>query len=164
MAARLDESTPEIVRGDSKISSENQSCSVYEEDTRDSTDTFYSVPEEPEENSEGSASFSFEKSFHLLSTVEEKVDVDWNVSFYKKNIEILNEKHGMLTIVVLIIRRSFKCDDYVSFMHRINKEWIANCRTVKVYVNRTIFENNMFCNDTWFNDGLITNIVSMLIK
>ena len=76
MVARMDESTPEIVSGDSKISSENQSSSVYEEDTRDSTDTFYSVPEEPEENSEGSAGFSFEKSFHLLSTVEEKVDVD----------------------------------------------------------------------------------------
>ena len=76
MVARMDESTPEIVSGDSKISSENQCSSVYEEDTRDSTDTFYSVPEEPEENSEGSVGFSFEKSFHLLSTVEEKVDVD----------------------------------------------------------------------------------------
>ena len=76
MVASMDESTPEIVSGDSKISSKNQSSSVYEEDTRDSTDTFYSVPEEPEENSEGSAGFSFEKSFHLLSTVEEKVDVD----------------------------------------------------------------------------------------
>ena len=51
----------------------------------------------------------------------------------RKNIEILNEKHGMLTIVVLIIWRSFKCDDYVSVMHRINKELIPNCRTVKVY-------------------------------
>ena len=75
-----------------------------------------------------------------------------------KNIEILNEKHGMPTILVLIICRSFKCDDYVSFMHRINKEWIPNCRTVN------IFKNNMFGNDTWFNDCLITNNVSMLIR
>ena len=75
-AARMDESTPEIIKRDSKMSSENPSSSVHEEDTRDSTDTFYSVQEEPEENSEGSVGFSFEKSFHLLSTVEEKVDVD----------------------------------------------------------------------------------------
>ena len=76
MAARMDESTTEIIKRDSKMSSENPSSGVHEEDTRDSTDTFYSVPEEPEENSEGSVGFSFEKSFHLLSTVEEKVDVD----------------------------------------------------------------------------------------
>ena len=74
--ARMDESTTEIIKRDSKMSSENPSSGVHEEDTRDSTDTFYSVPEEPEENSEGSVGFSFEKSFHLLSTVEEKVDVD----------------------------------------------------------------------------------------
>ena len=52
--------------------SANECIGYDEEDTRDSIDTFYSVKEEPEDESEDSDEFSFEKSFNLLSTVHEK--------------------------------------------------------------------------------------------
>jgi hypothetical protein len=61
----------EELRNAASNQSNHLNFAINDEDTRDSTDTFYSVKEESDEDkddSKSSGTFSFEKSFNLLST------------------------------------------------------------------------------------------------
>jgi hypothetical protein len=61
----------EELRNAASNQSNNLNVAMNDEDTRDSTDTFYSLKEESDEDkddSKSSENFSFERSFNLLST------------------------------------------------------------------------------------------------